>query len=40
MRALRAAGALSLSLIAEDDDGGVIGHVAASPVRVDGAERG
>lgn len=40
VRALRAAGALSLSLIAEDDDGGVIGHVAASPVRVAGAKRG
>lgn len=40
VRALRAAGALSLSLVAEDDDGGVIGHVAASPVRVAGAERG
>src|SRR5512144_1170120 len=39
VRALRAASALSLSLIAEDDGGGVIGYVAASPVRVDGVQR-
>ncbi|PWB82522.1 MAG: GNAT family N-acetyltransferase [Methylocystaceae bacterium] len=30
--ALREAGALSLSLVAEDEDAGVIGHLAISPV--------
>ena len=38
--ALRAAGRLSLSLVAEADDGHVIGHVAFSPVSVDGASDG
>ena len=36
--ALRAAGALALSLVA--DDGGVVGHVAFSPVTIDGREAG
>lgn len=36
--ALRAAGALALSLVA--DDGGVVGHVAFSPVRIDGRDTG
>lgn len=36
--ALRAAGALALSLVA--DAGGVVGHVAFSPVRIDGREAG
>lgn len=36
---LRAARSLSLSLVAEDD-GSVIGHVAFSPVFVDGDEAG
>jgi putative acetyltransferase len=31
---LRAAGALSLSLVAIDDDGALVGHVAGSPVRI------
>lgn len=35
--ALRASGALSLSLVA-DQHGSVIGHAAVSPVRVDGAD--
>ena len=34
--ALRAAGALSLSLVAEASDGVPVGHVAFSPVTVDG----
>ena len=33
--ALRQAGALTVSLVA--DDGGIVGHVAFSPVRIDGA---
>jgi predicted N-acetyltransferase YhbS len=33
---LRAAGALTLSLVAEED-GAVLGHIAFSPVRIDGA---
>ena len=37
--ALRQAGNLTISLVAEDD-GGIIGHVAFSPVKVDGAEAG
>lgn len=36
--ALRAAGALHLSLVA--DDGGIVGHVAFSPVHIDGREAG
>ncbi len=36
---LRAAGALTLSLVAVED-GEIVGHVAFSPVTVDGAERG
>ncbi|WOK35834.1 N-acetyltransferase [Sphingomonas sp. C3-2] len=39
VEALRSAGALSLSLIAEDD-GEVIGHIAFSPVQIDGREDG
>ncbi|WP_313674284.1 N-acetyltransferase [Mycolicibacterium sp.] len=34
--ALRTAGALAVSLVAVDDDGTVIGHVAVSPLTVDG----
>lgn len=34
--ALRAAGALSLSLVAEESDVGIVGHIAFSPVTVDG----
>lgn len=37
--ALRTAGALTLSLVAELD-GEVVGHVAFSPVRIDGADLG
>lgn len=37
--ALRAAGALTLSLVAERD-GEIIGHAAFSPVRIDGADHG
>lgn len=37
--ALRARGALAVSLVA-DDAGEVIGHVALSPVRIDGADLG
>ena len=37
--ALRQAGALSISLVAEQDDR-IIGHVAFSPVLIDGEERG
>lgn len=40
---LRAAGALTLSLVAVEDDeksGKILGHVAFSPVTIDGAERG
>lgn len=36
VEALRAAGALTLSLVAVDDDGRVVGHVALSPVAIDG----
>lgn len=39
MRALRGAGQLSVSLVAEAD-GAVVGHVAASPVTLSGGERG
>lgn len=35
--ALRAAGALSLSLVAEAPDGALVGHIAFSPVTLDGA---
>lgn len=34
--ALRAAGALTISLVAVSADGEVVGHVAFSPVRIDG----
>jgi putative acetyltransferase len=34
--ALRDAGALTVSLVAEDDGGRVVGHIAFSPVTVDG----
>ncbi|WP_404947171.1 GNAT family N-acetyltransferase [Rhizorhabdus wittichii] len=37
--ALRAAGALTLSLVAAED-GAIVGHVALSPVRIDGAAGG
>lgn len=37
--ALRAAGALTVSLVAIDD-GMLVGHVAFSPVTIDGADRG
>lgn len=37
--ALREGGALSLSLVAEQDDR-IVGHVAFSPVLIDGEERG
>lgn len=37
--ALRAAGALTLSLVAVED-GEIVGHVAVSSVTIDGAERG
>ncbi|WP_038364489.1 N-acetyltransferase [Bosea sp. UNC402CLCol] len=36
---LRAAGALTLSLVAVEDDE-IVGHVAFSPVTIDGTERG
>lgn len=36
VRALREAGALTISLVAADDDGRLVGHVAFSPVRLDG----
>ena len=39
IRALRDAGDLTLSIVAEDD-GEVVGHVAFSPVTVDGEDRG
>ncbi|WP_421742645.1 GNAT family N-acetyltransferase [Cellulomonas sp.] len=39
IRSLRASGDLTLSLVAEDD-GDVIGHVAFSPVTIDGAHDG
>lgn len=39
VRELRAAGALSLSLVAEDD-GVVVGHVALSPVSISDGSRG
>ena len=38
IHALRAAGALALSLVAED--GGVVGHIAFSPVTIDGQDCG
>lgn len=38
--ALRAAGALTISLVAEDEDGAVMGHVAFSPVTIDGRQIG
>lgn len=37
--ALRDAGALSASLVAEDETGAVVGHVALSPVTIAGAHR-
>ena len=40
VEALRAAGALTLSLVAEDDDGRMVGHIAFSPVTVDGRDVG
>ncbi|HRZ82888.1 MAG TPA: N-acetyltransferase [Candidatus Hydrogenedentes bacterium] len=40
VEALRAAGALTLSLVAEDDDGRIVGHIAFSPVTVDGRDAG
>lgn len=39
IEALRAAGALSLSLVAGEGDE-IVGHVAFSPVRIDGADLG
>ena len=39
IRALRDSGDLTLSIVAEDD-GEVVGHVAFSPVTVDGEDRG
>jgi putative acetyltransferase len=39
VEALRAAGALTVSLVA-DSDGDVIGHVAFSPIQIDAAEVG
>jgi putative acetyltransferase len=38
VRELRAAGALTLSLVAVDETGHVIGHIAFSPVRIAGHE--
>ncbi len=38
--ALRAAGALTLSLVAEDGDGRIVGHIAFSPVTVNGKDAG
>lgn len=35
---LRAAGALAASLVAEDDDGSLAGHVGLSPVTADGTD--
>lgn len=40
VRELRRSGALSVSLVAEDDDGAVVGHVAASPVTVSCGAKG
>lgn len=40
VEALRAADALALSLVAEDDAGDVIGHIAFSRVLVEGIDRG
>jgi putative acetyltransferase len=37
---LRAAGALSLSLVAEAPDGTLVGHIAFSPVTVEGSSEG
>ncbi|WP_076861552.1 GNAT family N-acetyltransferase [Bradyrhizobium mercantei] len=37
VEALREAGALTLSLVATSDDGSIRGHVAFSPVQIDGA---
>lgn len=36
VEALRRAGALTVSLVATSDDGRIVGHVAFSPVRIDG----
>ncbi|MCC8971012.1 GNAT family N-acetyltransferase [Bradyrhizobium brasilense] len=36
VEALRAAGALTISLVAVSDDGSIFGHVAFSPVRIEG----
>lgn len=38
--ALREAGALTVSLVAISGDGELVGHVAFSPVRIDGQSRG
>lgn len=38
--ALREAGALTLSYVAEDEDAAIVGHVAASPVAIDKSSRG
>lgn len=43
VQALHRAGVVSLSLVAEDDQGGVVGHILFSPVRItaaDGSEHG
>jgi len=37
VEALRQAGALTISLVATSDDGRIVGHVAFSPVQIDGA---
>ena len=39
IRALRASGALTLSLVAVED-GAIVGHVAFSPVAIDGQDEG
>lgn len=39
IRALRASGDLTLSLVAEDD-GAIVGHIAFSPVTIDGVHAG
>ncbi|MBR1159278.1 GNAT family N-acetyltransferase [Bradyrhizobium elkanii] len=36
VEALRAAGALTISLVAVSEDGSIFGHIAFSPVRIDG----
>ncbi|WP_420966786.1 GNAT family N-acetyltransferase [Bradyrhizobium sp. B120] len=37
VEALRQAGALAISLVATSDDGPIVGHIAFSPVQIDGA---